>query len=161
MPHRPLLHGPQALVLSSLLVLGAVAQAAQPSLASCRALSEAAQRLACYDALPLPAVVPAAPTAAVPAAVAPAVAPEAAFGLPAATQTGPAAIESRWVGAPDLWKPRQEVTLANGQVWQISDGSSGPIEVREPRVTVRRGSFGAFYLDIEGVNQSPRVRRLK
>jgi hypothetical protein len=51
--------------------------------------------------------------------------------------------------------------LANGQVWQITDGSEGVYSLVDPLVTIERGSFGSFFLRIEGVGQTPKVRRLQ
>lgn len=66
-------------------------------------------------------------------------------------------IPGRFLG----WKRRETITLANGQVWQISDDSSGALVSTNPNVKVRRGALGAFYLEIDGTNRSPRVRRVQ
>jgi len=46
-------------------------------------------------------------------------------------------------------------------VWQISGGSPRAHDIDNPKVTIRRGTLGAFYLKIEGTNSSPRVKRLQ
>jgi hypothetical protein len=46
-------------------------------------------------------------------------------------------------------------------VWRIADDSKGALWVENPKVRVRRGALGAFYLEIEGTNRSPRVQRLQ
>ncbi len=57
--------------------------------------------------------------------------------------------------------PTTRWTLNNGQVWAIADGSRTvyPRAV-DARVRVIRGVFGGFYIEIDGVSQTPRVRRV-
>lgn len=165
---------PRHLPLLLALAAGAPAFAqAGGSLQACRALTDPAARLACYDALPLPAAAPAA-AAARPApapAAAPAAAPTAAaaapgtagsFGFEAkAVQNAPDSLDSAIEGRFEGWGPKSRIRLANGQVWQVTDGSQGVLDLHSPKVRVRRGVFGAFYLDIEGTNRSPKVRRVE
>jgi hypothetical protein len=132
-------------------------------LAACRALADAAQRLACYDALPLPSLsaAPASPavaTAPIPAASSPA----GQFGFEQrALASAPESIDTRIDGQFGGWGPKDRLRLANGQVWQVVDGSSASLNLQSPKVRVRRGVFGAFYLDIEGTGRTPRVKRLE
>jgi len=151
-------------------------------LGRCRELADARARLVCYDALPLggssarapapaapaPAAAPASPPRA--ASAAPAVPPgltsearEARFGLEqkAAAQEELSAIQSHIPGLFEGWRPNMRIRLANGQVWQIADDSGRMMERRDPKVTVRRAALGAFFLDFEGDNRSPRVRRIQ
>lgn len=142
---------------------------ADTELRACRAIADKTARLACYDALPLAA----AATAATPAAKAMPAPQTARAAMPAAAASTPAeqfglssaqlrqadTLETEIMGRFEGWRPKQLITLANGQVWRISDDSSAVYNLQNPRVTVRRGVLGAFYLEIEGVNQSPRVRR--
>ena len=164
---------PLALPLSLLLSLP-TARAQAPAEADwqrCRALAEPAPRLACYDALvPMrkDAVAPApnaAPTSATLAAPAAASAPnraaqEAAFGRPASEASQAAQLRSHLPGPFDGWEPRQRFTLANGQVWQLVEDSRGAYNLRDPKVTIRRAALGSFMMDIDGVNQTLRVRRV-
>lgn len=144
----------------------------------CRAIANDAQRLACYDALPpaapslasrpaaaAPATTPATPVAPTPSAAAAAPRPpqdsarEAAFGRPAeATQADE--LRSHLPGRFEGWAPRQRFTLANGQVWQLTEDTRGVYDLRDPKVTIRRGFLGSYVMDIEGVNQLLKVRRL-
>ena len=155
------------LVLASAPVL-----ADDAALLRCRAVADASARLACYDALPraggetkAPARAPAPPLApaARPAEPRPAQGQAPAeFGLeqrqnPAQVPT----IESHIPGAFEGWQPNSTIKLANGQVWQISDGSTRRIYRNNPKVTIRRGALGSFFLDVEGDNSAPRVRRLQ
>lgn len=161
-------HAPSRLLLAcGLMGFVLQAQAQAEALANCRAQAEPMRRLACYDAIALPAArSPAASTPAAPAAPpAPAGTPvpaaaDAGFGLPAASQ-GTASIESRIAGVVEGWGPRTQFRLANGQVWQVEDGSSASLYLREPAVRVRRGFAGAYYLEFEGSNRTPRVRRVQ
>lgn len=144
-----------------LIVLAGPAFGQDASLQRCRAVPDTTARLACYDALadarPKP---PAAP--AVPVVAAPAQKPADSFGLPVRPPAGePQAVQSS-VGTDFAgWGPNQSIKLANGQVWQITDGSSVSMPRGARKVSVRRGMFGAFHLDIEGLNTSPKVKRLE
>ena len=146
-----------ALILP-LLACGA-ARADDAALRRCRALAEPAARLACYDAVPL---------AAVPAVAAPASSALPAPGGVAATDFGldrpvdkTQEITSRIVGRFEGWRPGERIRLANGQVWQISDDSARAHYVDNPKVRIRRGALGSFYLEIQGTNVSPRVKRVQ
>ena len=48
----------------------------------------------------------------------------------------------------------------NGQVWQVTDGSS-IYDLVNPKVMIRRGMFSALYLNIDGDNRTVRVRRIQ
>jgi len=158
----------------------------------CRGISDTANRLACYDALPMniaPAAAPvppiaprAAPAAAPSKSAASAPAPSAAPAPPPAAAPAPAAqqsaqnfgieekvvaqqlpptMESTIPGHFQGWGPGERIRLANGQVWQIVDDSRAYFNVDNPRVVVRRGMLGGFFLEIENSNRSPRVRRIQ
>lgn len=118
------------------------------ALQACRGISEGPQRLACYDALPLPA--PAASAAA------------STFGLEIKVlQAAPGEVTSRIDGRFDGWGPKSLIRLANGQVWQVSDDSDAVLNLNNPQVTIRRGILGAFYLELDGTNRTARVKRLQ
>lgn len=149
-----------------LLALSASAMAQDDSLQRCRALADPSARLACYDALaaapkppqpPAPAVAPAAAVV----AAKPAPKPADNFGLPASKRTDEAQEVQSSVGPRfDGWGPNTRIRLDNGQVWQVTDGTSTSLPERARKVTVKRGALGSYYLDIEGLNTSPRVRRV-
>ncbi len=136
------------------------ALADEGGLQACRAITDAARRLACYDALPLPAAGTAAPAA-------PAAAPHdpASFGFEAkaaqATQAALPSIGSYIPGRFEGWGPRERIKLANGQVWQVTDDSNAVMNLMDPKVTVRRGALGAFYLEFEQSNRNARVKRVE
>ena len=171
-------------VAAALLALSGTAWADEAALRRCRAIAEPAARLACYDAIALPKPGQAAPAAPVtpssspqarqPAPTAPSPAPTAAAPGPQAERFGleeKAAraaesqrldrIESHIPGRFDGWRPNSRIRLANGQVWQVVDDSSVPMQKDDPKVVVRRGVFSNFFMDIEGDNRSPRVRRVQ
>ncbi len=127
--------------------------ATDSAIAACRAMKEASARLACYDALPL---------AGTPAPAAAAAPDPTRFGLPR-RQAGQEleSIQSYIPGKFEGWKAGMRIRLANGQVWQIADGSERFEDMQDPKVSIRRGALGSFYLDIEGENRSPLVRRIQ
>jgi hypothetical protein len=175
----------------SLLVLAAAAWPAQAQsqidpaqLQRCRSVTENAARLACYDAiaLPPPVVRPEPGGRDGAAAAGGADAPQAPAGNPSAVQAGtsgtspvstfglerrivdaaPDQLSSRLAGTIDGWGPNARFTLENGQVWQVVDGSRAYYgTLKQPKVTINRGMLGSFYMSIEGVNQTPRVRRVE
>jgi hypothetical protein len=166
--HLPLFF---ALFLST----GAVANDAE--LLRCGAIADSTARLACYDALtrsvregktPKPATAPAAaisaPAASVPAAAGSALPKQSPqqFGLEQrATKEELDAITSDIVGNFDGWEPNSRITLANGQVWQIADGTGRYVNLKSQKVRIRRGLLGAFYIEFDGTNHSPKVRRVQ
>ena len=140
-----------------MLLLPGAALAAESTLPQCRSIADPSARLACYDALPLSA------TAGVAASQAPAPETPAQFGLvrEAAPVVELSSIESTIPGHFDGWYPNRRVRLANGQVWQVADGSTRLYELDNPKVTIRRGVLGAYYLDLSVDNRSIRVRRVE
>jgi hypothetical protein len=162
--------------MKRLLLLTLVAGAAHADEAAflrCRNITDGAARLACYDAVQASPVAPAAPArTAAPAGASPA--PVAATtATPAATAgqrvglpvTVPDAevtrIESRLIGRLEGWGPYTRFRLENGQVWQVNDDSSRMLDLDKPKVAIRRGALGVFYIEFEGTNYSPRVKRLQ
>ena len=126
----------------------------------CRAIKESAARLACYDALALPSSAAASQPASRPPAAAEPKPQE--FGFEHRRETlKTEAIESTIPGRFEGWGPNESIRLANGQVWQVADDSKAMHWIENPKVRIRRGALGAFYLEIEGTNRSPRVRRLQ
>ena len=119
------------------------------ALLQCRAQTDTARRLACYDAIPVGAA-PAAQN----------------FGLRPGAQTSQEAesssIRSTVVGRFDGWGPRSIITLANGQVWKVTDDSEAVMRpMQDPKVEISRGLLAGFYLQVEGYNNTARVKRVK
>jgi hypothetical protein len=149
--------------------------------ARCRGIADTANRLACYDALPMnvtPAATQAPPIAAPKAAPAkpssqpPPASPPAAPQQQAAAQSFgmenrapevelPTTMQSTIPGHFEGWGPKARIKLANGQVWQIADDSQAYFNLDNPKVVIRRGMMGGFFLEVENSNRSPRVRRVQ
>jgi hypothetical protein len=70
-------------------------------------------------------------------------------------------MESTIPGHFEGWAPGTRIKLANGQVWQVVDQTSAFFNRDNPKVVVRRGMMGGFFLEIENSNRSPRVRRIQ
>jgi len=171
----------KVLYLPLFLLASSAALADDAAVLKCRTLPDTAQRLACYDAMPVGATPPASaamnvtPASAAPAPATPASAPApAAAPVPARTaeqsfgleqvrkkeQTD--AIESTVVGDFEGWEGNTTIKLANGQVWRIADGSSAFLgKLSNPAVRIERGAFGAIYLQVVGQNKTARVRRVQ
>ncbi len=164
--------------MKRLLLLTLVAGAAHADEAAflrCRNIADGAARLACYDAVPAspaapaasarPAAPAAAAAQAAPSATAPAMPAASAgqrFGLPVTVPDAEVTrIESRLIGRLEGWGPYSRFRLENGQVWQVTDDSSRMLDLDKPKVAIRRGALGVFYIEFEGTNYSPRVKRLQ
>lgn len=178
-------------LIAGLLGAAAASAGAQDAatLERCRGMAVASERLACYDAALPPRVAspaaaatsPAKATATAPAATAIATTPSqpaaVAAANPAPPRQAPAefGFESRRKAVDDAadsvrtsfegvftgWAPAEKIKLANGQVWQIADGSQTAYDIRNPGVRIVRGAFGSFFMEIEGVSHSPKVRRVQ
>ncbi|HEX8009622.1 MAG TPA: hypothetical protein VF814_01570 [Casimicrobiaceae bacterium] len=153
------------LSFAAFLISSAALAADDAGLLRCRAIADAAARLACYDALPLtggagkaaPGQAKGETSQRAPQFTA------AEFGLE--DQIMPSLslekIESSIPGHFEGWGPNQRIRLANGQVWQVADGSSRFYSLDNPKVIVTRGTLGAFYLNLDGENWTVRVRRVR
>lgn len=136
------------LLLLPLIAAPALAQNAE--LQRCRAIADKDPRLACYDAL-----------AVRDAEAKPTAEPKAdTFGLPVQRAGEPDLVESQIMGLVEGWGPNSVIRLANGQAWQVRDGSSVVLYLKSPRVKIRRGVLGTFVLELEGTNQTAKVQRL-
>jgi hypothetical protein len=137
-----------------LMFVSSAALADDAAVLKCRALPDAASRLACYDAMPTGvARMAAAPAAAV-----------SDFGSETIRKKpeAPAAIESTIPGEFDGWGPNARIRLANGQVWRVVDDSAAVLPRRaNTRVRIERNLFGTLFLSVEGTNQSAKVRRVE
>ena len=149
--------------------------------ARCRGIADTANRLACYDALPMnvtpaatqappiaaPKAAPAKPSSQPPTASAPAAPQQQAaaqsFGMEnrAPEVELPTTMQSTIPGHFEGWGPKARIKLANGQVWQIADDSQAYFNLDNPKVVIRRGMMGGFFLEVEDSNRSPRVRRVQ
>lgn len=140
-----------------LAMLGASPALAASPLETCRAIGDSAQRLACYDAIPIKGQkeVPADPMA--------------SFGLSETQKQQKAAREQ-----PD--KPAlvddvtskiamlsaTQVTFENGMVWKVTDGSDILTWARiGQEATVKRGTLGGYRLTIKKVSRIAVVARVE
>ena len=143
-----------------LLFVSSAALADDAAILKCRALSDTASRVACYDAIPVgvAAATPAAPRP-VPAKIS-----EQNFGIETARKQPEAAksVESTILGDFDGWGPGAQIKLANGQVWRVVDGSEAVLRrTSNPKVKIERNMVGTMFMQIEGTNNSPKVRRVQ
>ena len=146
----------KALFVLPLLLASQAALADDGAVLHCRSLSEAGARLVCYDAIPVARAATPAPTST----------PEQRFGMEAAKHAEPEApkfIESTIPGKFEGWGPNSEFKLANGQVWRVVDGSSADMAppMQDPHVKIVRNIIGTLFLEIDGTNNSPKVRRVR
>jgi hypothetical protein len=75
---------------------------------------------------------------------------------------GPRSIESTIVGRFDGWTPGSRIKLANGQVWRIIDGSEAVLAPMDnPKVRIVRNVFGTMFLEVEGSNNTAKVKRVE
>lgn len=133
--------------------------------AKCRAVTDAAQRLGCYDAIgaatpsptPQADAAPASRTATPPSRSE--TSETSGFGLKGSSGDS---IQSNVNGVFVGWEPRQRFELANGQIWQVIDGSSGFYKpMQNPSAKITKGFFSGFFLEIDGVNQRISVKRIR
>ena len=146
----------------------AVAAHAQPPAQDCASITDAAARLACYDARakePAPAQpAPEQPAPAQPATPAPSAAPDAnqdAFGKPWQEHVEEMSAHLAYPIA-DLQKGSL-LTLDNGQAWKCLYAPLGyyqPIAAGT-EVTVRKDFFGGFRLKIGTYEGELKVKRLR
>lgn len=160
-------------------LLATMAQAVTPdSLTSCRAISDASARLACYDALPLtapvaisspvakaaPVATPApaaaiAPTSAV-AAVAPSASSEQAFGMERKIeQTLPEQMDMQVKTVRYTARKKLQLEFTNGQRWEQTGTDSVSIKAGDQCV-IRRGMMSGYYLQTSRSNRTMTVKRL-
>jgi hypothetical protein len=148
------LNFPRFAALTGLLLACAgpvAAQVADAELLRCAKETEAAGRLACFDALAAGAAIrqtPAGKQAAV----------MASFGAQTAADNT-AAIETEFEGLLEGWGPNTHFRLKNGHVWRVVDNSSATLYLQNPKVTIRRAALGSFLMEFAGTRETVRVRR--
>lgn len=148
--------------LTTLLLLASGAAVADDTaMRACRTVTESDARLNCYDKIELGASASVRPAA-------PALSPQQSFGLrPAAmaVQAQPEQVEfidSTIVGNFDGWGPATVFTLSNGQRWKIIDGSEAILSKSDHQhVKITRNFLGTLFMQVDGSNQSPKVRRVE
>jgi len=173
------------MTLSGLAAMPATAQESLRSgLDKCASISNAAERLFCFDSLAAGKESPArssnaatatpsatmSASSSAPVAAArptrPRVNPDNAgsndFGLELEqVREGPQTMTSNYAGTFTGWKGDTVFQLENGQVWKQVESGRLSFRAENPVITIRRGWFGAFYLKVEGANKQIRVKRIK
>lgn len=131
-------------IILPLIVVSGAALAQDAGMLRCRGIAEPVARLACYDALASPARA------------------TEEFGREERTAAPTVeSIQSHIPGEFLGWQPKSQIRLANGQVWQVTDGSSGGYRLVDAKVKLQRGALGSYFLELEGQNRSIRVRRVQ
>lgn len=59
------------------------------------------------------------------------------------------------------WSRGTVFTLANGDSWQVTEGSYSVRPVSNPSVTIRPGVISGWYMEVDGHPVKAKVRRLK
>jgi hypothetical protein len=68
-------------------------------------------------------------------------------------------VVSRIAGEFKGWRHGTTLTLENGQQWRVDDESSLVSRAKDrPAVTIERGTFGQWWLRVEGYNTAARVK---
>lgn len=70
-------------------------------------------------------------------------------------------VESRITGTFRGWQPGTVLAFENGQQWRVTEGDLNIRAVPSPRVSVRPGMVGAWYLRVEGQSPTAKVVRVK
>lgn len=59
------------------------------------------------------------------------------------------------------WTGKTQFTLENGQVWQQVEEDRYAANLESPRVTIKPGAFGAWRMQVEGINRTTLVKRIR
>lgn len=144
--------------LLALLLVSGSALADDISFLRCREIADGAKRLACYDAV---VVAPGVAGTPAPSGQNRRETQEKSFGLVVKNENRIESIQSHIPGPFEGWTGNEKIKLANGQVWQVIDDSTGVVYGKDLKAAVARGAMGAMYMEIEGTRKSPKVRRVQ
>ncbi|NZA28516.1 hypothetical protein H0E84_19255 [Luteimonas sp. SJ-92] len=71
-------------------------------------------------------------------------------------------IEGHLVGEFNGFAKGRRYTLDNGQVWEQTEAATlAGVRATDPKVTIRPGSLGVWWLRIDGYNTRAKVRRIE
>jgi len=88
--------------------------------------------------------------------------PEERFGMEKKVlELGGEEMSSTALGEFRFWNQGQRIELDNGQVWEIVNSTNLFHKTTNPRVTIEKGLFSSFYLHIDGVSKSLKVKRIR
>lgn len=90
------------------------------------------------------------------------VGPANRFGYRAPADQSRGTVASTLVGSFSGWDSHTRLTLANGQIWQVSESSSWSCQsLKDPRVTIKPMLLGSWLAYIQGCSNSVRVERVR
>jgi hypothetical protein len=143
-------------------------------LAECARIAGSSERLECYDALSKAGTAAATdfwnralgPDASrkSPAAAASTTDPDPVtqFGFNDGRGSGAAQqVQSRYDGEFTGWSGNTLFRLENGQVWKQAQSGRVSARATRPQITIKRGTLGGYRMNVEGLNESIRVERVK
>jgi len=153
--------------LLALTLVAPAAYAADADQLRCLRIADNVARLACYDAAAI-AIRDAKPAPA-PAALAPAPAspnPATVAAVQNFGRSAPAAVpdqlDSQIPGKFGGWTNGANIRLANGQVWKIVErGTELSAPLIDPKVTIKPGFMGSYFMAIEGLSFQLKVKRVQ
>jgi len=71
-------------------------------------------------------------------------------------------IEASIVGAFDGFGSRKRYTLDNGQVWEQTDSATlSGVRRTNPKIQIKPGAMGAWWMRIDGYNTQAKVQRIE
>ena len=70
-------------------------------------------------------------------------------------------MQSRYDGEFTGWSGNTLFRLENGQVWKQSQSGRVDFRASRPLVTIKRSTLGSYRLNVQGLDQSIRVERVK
>jgi hypothetical protein len=169
-----LLREKHGFLLAAFAMAGAAEAQLEHQLADCARIAGSTERLACYDALSHarrstesdwnrafgPDASRTAPVAAEPPVLAPGTGAQFGFdGRDSAESVQQ--IQSRYDGEFSGWSGNTLFRLENGQVWKQAQSGRIAFRATRPVVTIRRSTLGAYRMNVQGLDQSIRVERVK
>ena len=73
----------------------------------------------------------------------------------------PDSIQSRILGTFTGWSGDTVFTLENGQVWEQISKDYFKVNLTDPKVEIRKGFFGTYFLKVEGYGSRCKIKRVK
>ncbi|MRX27172.1 hypothetical protein [Kangiella sp. HZ709] len=131
---------------------------AERTVQECMDVKDNAKRLACYDSFfkKQSLTLPTENTKKAPQKT------ESLFGLEqqiAARQ--PNQLNFKLQGKFKRWKKGMKLNTAEGQIWLIKGRHNIYYPIEDPKIIIRKGSLGSYLMNIEGLNTTFKVKRVK